>query len=64
MLIEQGEHIPGDIHGQLEVGRQLLELLNYRSWHLYFNDMKRYLVEAKVIPTKPGSVFGTGYKEF
>jgi hypothetical protein len=64
MLIKQGEHIPGDIHRRLEVERQLLELLSYHSWHLYFNDVKRYLVEAKVVPTKPGSVFGTGRKEF
>jgi len=64
MLIEQVEHIPGDIHCWLEVERQLLELLSYRSWHLYFNDVKRYLVEAKVVPTKSGSVFGTGCKEF
>ena len=64
MLIEQGEQIPGDIHGWLEVERHLLELLSYRSWHVYFNDVKRDLVETKVVPTKPGSVFGTGCKEF
>jgi hypothetical protein len=64
MCIEQGKHISGDIHRWLEVQRQLLELVSNRGWHLDFNDVKRHLVEAKIVPTKSGSIRGTGGKEF
>jgi hypothetical protein len=64
MLSEQGKQLPRDIHRRFEVQGQLLELVSNRGRHLYFDNVKRHLIEVKIVSTKPGSILGAGCKEF